>query len=134
MKRNASIFMAAFYLLLATGMYVCFVSCGTYHLIEFIASDNPSKKHNDEKNAKHCKGEEDCSCCNRHGNYSVKEIIKPAGDFQFFEIPLVAENIVHSAFYTNYTFEVNTQPRPNSKAPPPGISVPIFIKIRSLLI
>ena len=133
--------MTAFYLLLTTGMYVCFVSCGSNHIKEFITSVSPSAKHHQEaadnhchKSEKDCKGEKDCDCCKKHGNYSVKENLKPDCDFLHLEIPIIAETVFYFDFLNNHTIQTTSITLPKSNAPPPGISTPIFIKVRSLLI
>jgi len=143
MKKKAAIFMAAFYLLLITGGYVCIISCGSNHLIELVASNDSSKghshdakeKHSEAKSEKHCDGDEDCSCCKKHGNYSVKENIKPDTNFQILELPAIAINDGIGTFSSIYSFQPTANKWPKNHAPPPpGTSTPIFIKLHSLLI
>lgn len=135
--------MAAFYLLLTTGMYVCIVSCGTTHLMELLAgnvspeshSDDEKHNHCQEQSKKDCDGNEDCSCCKKHGDYTVKENVKPDSTFQLLEIPIIAESIGYLVFFDDYSFETITNEWPRNHAPPPpGISTLIFIKLHSLLI
>lgn len=143
MKRKAAIGFAAFYLLLVTGGYACIVSCGSNHLMELLASNASSEgyshdgkeKHSEAKSEKHCDGDEDCSCCKKHGNYAVKENIKPGNNFQVLEIPAIAINNGFLAFPSIYSLEPTVNKWPKSHAPPPpGTSIPIFIKIHSLLV
>ncbi|MES2875747.1 MAG: hypothetical protein V4708_18630 [Bacteroidota bacterium] len=143
MKRKAAIGFAAFYLLLITGGYGCIISCGSNHLMDLVASNDlfkgPShsgkEKHSEAKSEKHCDGDEDCSCCKKHGNYAVKENIKPDTNFQILELPIIAINEGFGTFSSLYSFEPTVNEWPKSHAPPPpGASVPIFIKLHSLLI
>ena len=143
MKKQAAIFMAAFYLLLTTGMYVCVVSCGSSHLRELLTANVSSEGHSHDEKPNHCREEgekgcnssEDCSCCKKHGDYTVKENIKPDSTFQLLEIPVIAESIGYLVFFDDYSFEITTNEWPKSHAPPPpGSSTPIFITLHSLLI
>ncbi|WP_276347963.1 hypothetical protein [Daejeonella sp. JGW-45] len=143
MKKSAAIFMAAFYLLLITGGYACIISCGSNDLMEFVTSNDSSndhshngkEKHSEAKSEKHCDGDEDCSCCKKHGNYSVKENIKPDTNFQILELPAIAINYRFGTFSTIYSFQPTANEWPKNHAPPPpGTSAPIFIKLHSLLI
>lgn len=143
MKKGAAICMAAFYLLLITGTYACAVTCGSGHIKEFIASNIFNANHNEigieghckTESEKHCNGEEGCPCCEKHGNYTVKENIKPDNSFELLQIPALAESYGHSISHTLFSIEPTSNAWPNSHAPPPpGISPPIYIKIQSLLI
>jgi len=132
--------MAAFYLLLTTGMYVCFVSCGSNHIRELLSAVATHEKHHESsgqachKGEKNCKGDKDCDCCKKHGNYTVKENIKPECDFLHLEVPVIAETTFYFDFLNNQTIIITSVTLPKSNAPPPGITSPIFIKVRSLLI
>lgn len=141
--KKAAILIAAFYLLLITGGYACIVSCGSNHLKELLTAyaafdgdkHDGKEKHNKSKTEKHCDGDEDCSCCKKHGNYTVKENIKPDNNFQALEVPSIAVNSGFLLFSSNYSFDPTVNQWPKSHAPPPpGISSPIFIKLHSLLI
>ncbi len=140
MKKAAALSFATFYLFLTTGMFVCFVSCGTQSLME-LASDpttkshhhNEEKAHCKEKTDNHCDGDEDCSCCKQHGNYSVKENIKPDINFQFLEIPIIAENSRYLFSFISYSFE-STDTWPKSNSPPYFLKEPLYISFHSLLI
>ena len=144
MKKSAAILIAAFYLLLITGAYACVLTCGSNHLIDRLASKNASlegnnheatEKHDEDKNEKHCDGDADCSCCKKHGSYSVKENLKPDNSFQVSEIPTIAVNNDFLAFNSIYSCELTASEWPKINAPPPpGTSPPIFIKLHSLLI
>ncbi|MEJ6982455.1 hypothetical protein WG906_18460 [Pedobacter sp. P351] len=141
--KKAAVCMAAFYLLLITGMYACIVSCGSGHIKEFLSSNVFKAKHNETdikancigESEKHCDGEEGCPCCEKHGNYTVKENIKPDSSLELLKIPALAESYGHSISHTLFSIEPTSNAWPNSHAPPPpGISPPIYIKIQSLLI
>lgn len=140
--KKAAVCMAAFYLLLITGMYACIVSCGSGHIKDFLASNFYSSNHKIEQEVhcaaeseKHCDGEEGCPCCEKHGKYTVKENIKPDSTFELLQIPALAVSYGHSISYNTFSVERTVNTWPNSHAPPPpGISPPIYIKILSLLI
>ena len=79
MKKAAILSIAAFYLLLTTGMFVCIVHCAgerffkpqmAMQMMGHHSSNSKHHKHNTETN--------DCDCCNKHGNFVIKENIKPA--------------------------------------------------------
>lgn len=142
MKRSAAFTMAAFYLLLTTGMFACFVTCGSNHVWQFFATANQSNFHHQDKDQhsskkdseKHCDGKADCSCCDTHGNFTVKENIKPDIAFTFIQVPPFVDNFHYLDVTTIYTLEKSNRAWPISNAPPPGTSTPIYLKVRSLLI
>ena len=141
MKRNAAIVLAAFYLLLSTGMYVCTFSCGSNYLIN-VFTFPPFQTHDHDQSAtsnyqekeKDCKGDNDCPCCKKHGDYTIKENLRPSVDVQFPEIPLTLENIVRSNFQRGYYYVFETTLWPKNHAPPFGNPTSVYIKIHSLLI
>ncbi len=141
--KKAAVCMAAFYLLLITGMYACIVSCGSGHIKEFLTSISFNANHNETKveahckagGEKHCDGGEDCPCCEKHGSYTVKENIKPDSSFELVIVPPLAECISYFTLFTAFSVEPALFAWPNvHPPPPPGSSPPIFIKVRSLLI
>ena len=64
--------MAAFYLLLTTGMFVCFVHCAAAKIIEPKAMQMSAMHHP----SKDCAHGNDCDCCKKHGSFVIKENIK----------------------------------------------------------
>lgn len=141
MKKAAALSLATFYLFLTTGMFVCFVSCGAKSLIDFVSNPTTESHHHDqkkthcqEKNDNHCDGDEGCSCCKQHGNYSVKENIRPDTNFQFLEIQIIAENSRYLISFISYPFESNTDAWPKSNSPPYFLKEPLYISFHSLLI
>lgn len=147
MKRNAALFFAAFYLLIASGTYVCAVSCGSNSLIDFfrftsshdhhdLSTDDPHANHTDRTghtNKKDCGGDKDCACCKKHGNYIVKENVKTA-DVQVPDCYYSFLVINQAPVNNHYLFNNENTARPKNHAPPPGNKIPLFIKIRSILI
>ena len=140
--KKAAVFMAAFYLLLVTGMYACVVSCGSGHIKELLVSnvfyadhiETELKAHCKAKSERNCDGEEGCPCCEKHGSYTVKENIKPDNNFELVEIAALHEAICHSFSFIAFSIEPPLNAWPNSHSPPPDISQPIYIKFRCLLI
>jgi hypothetical protein len=130
MKQAAILSMAAFYLLLTTGMFVCIVHCSAetlaakppMHMVNF---GHPAKKH--------CKNDKNCDCCKKHGNYVIKENIKPYFEWQFSPGVGAADNlIIHSSILT--ALEIGSPPWTNINAPPGMTGKDIFLKIHSLRI
>jgi hypothetical protein len=89
MKRAAIIGMGAFYLLLTTGMFVCIVHCAAANLFK-KPSMSMANAGADKENKKHCADGKDCGCCKKHGEYTIKENIKPALDYQFSPVAVLA--------------------------------------------
>ena len=134
MKRNAALVFAAFFLLISTGAYVCAFSCGSAFVIDLFKTASSQPKQENNHHSKACKGDQDCPCCKKHGNYNVKENLRPSVDVQFPEILLTLVSIVHSDFQRGYNYVFETTTWAKNHAPPTGSSMPIFIKIHSLLI
>ena len=139
MKKALIFNIAAFYLLLTTGMFVCIVHCaGDFFFNSQIAlhddhdEDHEAKEHHHEKE-KDCKGDKDCSCCNKHDNFVVKENVKPGLDFSAPEIAILA-------YYSFFVHPVTDYPVVRfsawhqSNAPPALSGKSIVIKLRTLLI
>jgi hypothetical protein len=86
MKKALSIALASFYLLLTTGMFVCLVHCGA----EYFWGDKAMPMQQMAMGTqKHAKNDDKCGCCKQHGNFVVKENIKP-GLSLHFSLPVVA--------------------------------------------
>ena len=139
MKRLAILSMASFYLLLTTGMFVCILSCSsTWFFTNMINQGNELAIHNTavkQKSKDHCKGKEDCSCCKKHGNYTVKENIKPSFEyFSSLNIPILIANHFFTPFLVVPKNLISSRWH-QSNAPPPGsIGPDIHIRICSFLI
>lgn len=131
MKINAAVTIAAFYLLLSTGMFICI--CGSYFVIDSFAFVTWEQQEHQSKKMD-CNGEEDCPCCTKHGNYIIKENIKPVISNQITEIPIVTGILNFFSFQSNYLSVARTLAWPKSNSPPPGDQTPIYIKIRCLII
>jgi hypothetical protein len=99
MRKLGAISLASFYLMLTTGMFVCFMHCGAEYFFakpgHAIAKQMPgshlhahakAKVHHQKKP---CGKGRDCSCCNQHGNYLVKENIKGAFNLQLAALPVM---------------------------------------------
>ncbi|RZL19356.1 MAG: hypothetical protein EOO89_03565 [Pedobacter sp.] len=140
MKKYAALIMAALYLLLTTGMYVCVLSCGTNQLVQLVKANSGLQKHGEKHNTcheeseKNCNGNEDCSCCKKHGEFSVKENIKSDSTFELVKIPAISELIPDFPFMDDYQLEIAAKLSKKNAHPPPGLSPPIYIKTKSLLI
>jgi ABC-type nickel/cobalt efflux system permease component RcnA len=121
MKRAAVLSIAAFYLLLTTGMFVCLVHCTGESLMgnkmTMQAMDHKAAHHHHKHGAK----SDDCDCCKKHGNYVIKENIKPVGvDTQSPVVAIVTRPFQSIPAVTNYIV-LNTFKLSLGKAPP-GLS------------
>lgn len=154
MKKISAISVAAFYLLLTTGLYVCILHCtadyflGTHQNI--AASQSTGNKHGDgesdhhqeksdhhgkksEKDDKECGGDANCSCCNQHGQYAIKENIQTSAKIHLAvaTLTLGQTSILTNA---NPSTEILDMTWPHGNAPPFSPKKPIYISNRSLLI
>jgi hypothetical protein len=135
MKKTAILSIAAFYLLLTTGMFVCLIHCAGESV--FQPEMAMQAMHHDTHHGKHHQHstkDKDCDCCNKHGNYVIKENIKPATvDVQ---VPLVA-TLPRQLFYIPVTVQyaaLNTLSLSYGKAPPGISGKALSIQLRSLQI
>lgn len=154
MRKFGAFGLAVFYLLLMTGMFVCLVHCSAEYLFgtpghelvvheddddhdhEAIPSAGRHEKHENEKahgHKKACNGK-NCSCCNRHDNYLIKENIPGSPDFLLtamqvavFPLPYQALTPVPGVYEAKISW-------PNATGPPHTSNQLLFIKYRSLLI
>lgn len=127
MKKAAAITLAAFYLLLTTGMFVCIVHCTAQHFIRPKMAMHSGHSH------RGCKGGKGCSCCDKHGSYAVKENIKPAMEFYSFQ----AAALTHPQAYVTPSIlypVIHNLIREDSNGPPGVSGKDISIRFRSLLI
>ncbi|MEO7212011.1 MAG: hypothetical protein ABIX36_04375 [Mucilaginibacter sp.] len=136
MKKAAVLSIAAFYLLLTTGMFVCIVHCaGEYFLQPKMAmhdddhEDHDVHEHNKKK---HC-GDKDCGCCDKHDNYVIKENIPPVPDFQAPQIAIIAQHQIFLSSLQDYPVVARLSWH-ESHAPPDPSGKSIVIKFRSILI
>jgi hypothetical protein len=124
MKKVAVLSIAAFYLLLTTGMFVCMVHCGAEALIKPQEMQTVmSMQH----------GKKDCDCCKKHNGFVVKENIKTGISLNFDQAPIlihhfeIADFLLSKPVYINHTSNW-------SNAPPGYSGRAISIQNCSLLI
>ncbi|QJD96086.1 hypothetical protein HH214_09460 [Mucilaginibacter robiniae] len=136
MKRTAVIGLAAFYLLLTTGMFVCVVHCMAENVFahrQHMAG--MARSTNNQHSQKPCKGGKGCSCCDQHGTYIVKENIKPPVGSLPFHLEFLSVGL---SAYPENRFDFSFQSRINlwtdSHAPPGPSGKDYLIQIRTLLI
>jgi len=140
MKKFAIGSIAAFYLLLTTGMFVCIVHCaGNYFFHPQIAlhddhdEDHEANEEHHHQKEKDCKGDKDCSCCNKHDNFVIKENFKPGLDFHTPEIAILTCHSFFVNLITDYPV-IRLSAWQQSNAPPGVSGKSIIIKFRTLLI
>lgn len=95
MRNRTIIGIAAFYLLLSTGMFTCILGCGTQSVVRlftFVPSQerHHSDQQHDHESKKECKGTADCPCCKKHKNFRVKVNIKPDLQPEVPQVPLIS--------------------------------------------
>ena len=124
MKKAVAFSMAAFYLLLTTGMFVCIVHCTAESL---TVKSGMASSHN------HCKKDKDCDCCKKHGSYVIRENIKPGSDFR---VLLPASSICYEQLpdLIYQQIKQNNISCTNSHAPPGKSGKVISIRFHSLQI
>jgi ABC-type nickel/cobalt efflux system permease component RcnA len=134
MKKAAILSIAAFYLLLTTGMYVCVLHCtAEYFVSPKIAMHDNCDKAREGKEHKACKDKDGCDCCKKHGSYVLKENINPAAAFQALQFAVT----IHHAIILNIIQEhpaTVTLAWQESNAPPWKSGKAISIQFHSLQI
>jgi hypothetical protein len=134
MKKAAILSIAAFYLLLTTGMYVCILHCtAEYFVRPKIAMHDDCDEAHEGKEHKPCKDNDGCDCCKKHGAYVIKENIKPANDFQSVQVAVAIDHPVIVNFIQEYPAAI-TLVWTDSHAPPWKSGKDISIQFRSLQI
>ena len=132
MKKAAILSIAAFYLLLTTGMYPCILHCTAEYFVQpKITMHNDCDAAHEGKGNKLCK--DGCDCCKKHGSYIVKENIKPAAGFQPSQFAVTLDHPVILNFIAGYPV-TTTLVWQDSNAPPWRSGKAISIQIRSLQI
>ncbi len=133
MKKRLAILLAVFYLLINSGAFVCLLSCGTGRLVGFLTS---TRKHSEDngRSKDQCRGGKNCSCCKKHGEFLVKENLKPAASFQILQVIGICNRSPHFSMLMLQPGSLMPVFLPDSKAPPPASGIPIFLQILSLLI
>lgn len=132
MKKAAILSLTAFYLLLTAGMFVCIVHCSAELLFEKPAMQmgHTSARHHQKKS---CSGGNNCDCCKKHGNYVIKENIRP---FSGLEVPQSAAFISYQTQFlaVEYSATITSMTLPESKAPPDISGKSLVIKLHTILI
>ncbi|MDP9048576.1 MAG: hypothetical protein M3N14_10590 [Bacteroidota bacterium] len=133
MKKAAILSMAAFYLLLTTGTFVCMMHCAAESLLDKTVMQMTHSSDMGHHHKKHCTGGSGCNCCKKHGSYVIKENIKPGCDFQYAQTTI---STYHTAV-PDYIFRaavIHNTSWTDSNAPPGKSGKTISIQICSLLI
>jgi hypothetical protein len=132
MKKAAILSIAAFYLLLTTGMYVCILHCTVVYFVRPATAmhDKDCEAH---KGKEHTPCKNGCDCCKKHGTYVIKENIKPASDFQPQQVAVISSYPVGSNFIREYPTTAILAWQDNN-APPGSTGKSISIKLHSLQI
>jgi hypothetical protein len=135
MKKTAILSIAAFYLLLTTGMFVCLIHCAGESVFQpkmVMQAMNHATHHG--KHHQHNTKDKDCDCCNKHSNYVIKENIKPATvDVQAPQLAALPRQFNYVPVTDAYT-ALNILPLPYGKAPPGISGKALSIQLRSLQI
>ncbi len=130
MKKAAVLSIAAFYLLLTTGMFVCIIHCGAEALIKPQTMQMTMSMQHGKKG---CAGAKDCDCCKKHDNFVVKENLKTAISLNFEQSAILIHHFEIADFLLSKP--VYIKPTTNwSNAPPGSSGRSISIQNCSLLI
>ena len=130
MKKAAILSITAFYLLLTTGMFVCLMHCAAEGLVTKPAMHMAGAINH---NGKDCAAKKDCDCCKKHGNFVIKENIKPATDLQYVQSAILIHQFEITGFLFHATILQNAL-WAQGNAPPGRSGKVISIQNRSLLI
>jgi hypothetical protein len=117
--------MAAFYLLISTGMFLCILNYGLSNLLDAVC------EHTD---VDHTHQADKSKCGSKWGFKLVKQNIKPAPKSDVPPIPEIA--LLNRTSFASLEPSATTAKvyGVDSKSPPSSYSTPIFIKIRTILI
>jgi len=130
MKKAAIFSMAAFYLLLTTGMFVCIVHCAAESMVKKPAM---AMAHNHSHQSKKHRNSSGCDCCKQHGAYVVKENLKPGFDYQFSPTAVLIAFAVPEGLFTTKQ-QLTNYCWADTKAPPGKSGRALSIQLRSLQI
>lgn len=150
MRKVSALFLATFYLMLSTGAFACIVHCTS---VLIIADQSKSVKKNadncdDEKADAHtragisnkhrhkkddCRSGKNCNCCKKHGMYIVRENFDSCSENKLVH-PLATLPPLVPFQYNLRNFQVSLPDHPTANSPPPINVIPIYLKVRSLLI
>jgi len=153
MRKTGALILAAFYLLLTTGAFVCLLHCtGDYFFsgwqasasIQAEAHEGDSDHHKGRDQTQHnergkhkdkddCSPGKDCDCCDKHGSYVVKENISSSFEFQVAVLAIALKPVVYELPYTTQSSKAPVA-WPHTTGPPTGTQPPIYLLVRSLLI
>ena len=134
MKRAAVLSIAAFYLLLTTGMFVCLVHCTGESLMGHKMAMQALNHNASHHHHKHSSKSDDCDCCKKHGNYVIKENIKPVGVDALSPAIAIINRPFESIPAATHYIVLNTFKLSLGKAPPGLSGKAIAIQQRSLQI
>jgi hypothetical protein len=135
MKKAAILSIAAFYLLLTTGMFVCMVHCAGQSFFQpKMAMQAMNHEEHQGKQHKHSPKDKDCDCCKKHGNYVIKENIKPGTiALQSPQMAVILREFNYTPLPDQYP-ALNTFTPRHGKAPPGLSGKAISIRLHSLQI
>ena len=149
MRKINAISMAAFYLLLTTGVFACLLHCTEMYLFQSkVAAEshhNETKDngHGDKGHAKNgkeskdddCGAGKDCDCCVKdHGLYLVKENLK---DNFRLQIACLTVGVVPAPYFIlpeRKSIEREMHTWPHTTGPPQLNYPPLYLFNKSLLI
>ncbi|WP_394772411.1 hypothetical protein [Mucilaginibacter sp.] len=156
MRKLGAIGLAAFYLLLTTGMFVCLVHCSAEYLFagsgnqltahdghdddgddDHATSVDPHQEHHQGKEHGHkksCGEGSGCSCCNQHGSYVVKENVNEPLNHQLTVLQVAFFPISYQLLSPGIEIYQRKISWLNGTGPPRGPDQPLYISYRSILI
>src|SRR5215216_6046881 len=134
MRKFGAITLASFYLLLTTGIFVCLVHCSAGYMFARFAPAMAMHNTGSHHVKKPCKKGKDCSCCNQHATYVVKENVNDYPGSQI-TAPLI---VIHATGYQQLAPVPEIYHRKvswlHTTGPPGMANYPLYIYYRSLLI
>lgn len=150
MRKSGALSMAAFYLLLTTGTFVCLLHCtGAYFLSNPQFSfqehhehendaDHDDDHHHGTGDSRHhkklCTDGKDCNCCDKHGNYVIKENLNYASASQLTALHFAVLPLSYQQFSILPSISGTLITWPHTTDPPGASKPPLYIYNRSLLI
>jgi hypothetical protein len=149
MRKIGAISMAAFYLLLTTGVFACLLHCTEMYLFQpkvAMESHHDEAREKHKGNSEHSEGDKEakdddcgpgknCDCCSKdHGLYLVKENLKDSFRLQLTTLTLSVVPAPYISLPERLLSARELHSWPHTTGPPQLNRPPLYLFNRTLLI
>lgn len=145
MRKLGALSLVTFYLLLTTGVFTCLVHCLADSLLSrtgiLITNDREDHysplfvaKHEHDKGKDDCEKDKDCSCCDKHGTYVIRENLTSSPELSLDVIHLIVLPFSVDGLLYVHRYHSASIRWPQTTGPPWFPHLPIYLSKQSLLI